>query len=241
MSTRTVPAEARYGRPVREGMAAHQSAAIRTAGAWLAAASLLMIAVFALHGPLAPNLGEQMTKITAAPDRWRVAHWLAASSLSFYAVTGLLVLSAGSRLTRSGATLSAWAIVSIGALWTLTTALAEATAVTAAATSGRREAFEMWWAFAEGKATGFAFVALAVAVIAWHDSRSPTPMTARWAAGLAAVAGLASFTGWAVAMWLGIAIGSLLWVVASVVMSAWALWLGLGFMRQPVESADPMA
>ena len=40
---------------------------------------------------------------------------------------------------------------------------------------------------------------------------------------------------------LGIAVGSLLWVVASVVMSAWALWLGLGFMRQPVESADPMA
>ena len=231
MSTRTVPAEARYGRPVREGMAAHQSAAIRTAGGWLAAASLLMIAVFALHGPLAPNLGEQMTKITAAPDRWRVAHWLAASSLSFYAVTGLLVLSAGSRLTRSGATLSAWAIVSIGALWTLTTALAEATAVTAAATSGRREAFEMWWAFAEGKATGFAFVALAVATIAWHESRRADPATPQWAAGVGAVAGVASFAGWVLGMWLDVAAGSMLWVVASMVMSAWTLWFGATLVR----------
>jgi hypothetical protein len=214
---------------------ARTGTAICTAGVWLAAASLLMIAVFALHGPLAPDLGEQMTRISAAPDRWRVAHWLAASSLSFYAMTGFLVLSAGSRLTTSGATLSAWVIVSIGALWTLTTALAEATAVTAAATSGRRETFEAWWAFAEGKATGFAFVALAVALIAWHESRSSDRVTPRWAAGLGAVAGLASFAGWALGRWLGIPVGNLLWVVASVVMSVWTLWFGLGLARQGME------
>jgi hypothetical protein len=189
-----------------------------------------MIAVFALHGPLAPDLGEQMTKIAAAPDRWRVAHWLAAASLSFYAVTGLLVLSAGSRLTISGATRSAWAVVSIGALWTLTTALAEATAVTATAIAARQEAFEAWWAFAEGKATGFAFVALAVALIAWRESRSFDPATPRWAAGVGAVAGVASFGGWALGMWVGVAAGSLLWVVASMVMSAWTLWFGLGLI-----------
>lgn len=231
MSTRTAISETWEASPIGDAVSAHTVTAIRTAGGWLAAASLLMIAVFALHGPLAPDLGEQMTRISAAPDRWRVAHWLAAAALSFYAVTGLLVLSARSRLTMSGATLSAWAVLSIGALWTLTTALAEATAVTAAATAGRRETFETWWAFAEGKATGIAFVALAVVLIAVHESRSADPATPRWAAGLGAVAGLASFTGWALGMWLGMAVGSLVWVVSSMAMSVWTLWFGLGLVR----------
>ncbi|HUF28314.1 MAG TPA: hypothetical protein VMM18_15155 [Gemmatimonadaceae bacterium] len=239
MSTRMAIPEARRASPLREAVSARADTAIRTAGGWLAAASLLMIAVFALHGPLAPDLGEQMAKISAAPDRWRVAHWLAAASLSFYAMTGLLVLSAGSRLTISGATRSAWAVVSIGALWTLTTALAEATAVTAAAIEGRREAFEAWWAFAEGKATGFAFLALAVAVIAWHESRSSDPATPRWAASVGAVAGVASFAGWALGMWLNVAAGSLLWVVASMVMSAWTLWFGLRIPNSFVRDATP--
>jgi hypothetical protein len=194
-----------------------------------------MIAVFALHGPLAPDLGEQMTRISAAPGKWRVAHWLAAASLSFYAITGWLVLSAGSRLTKSVATLSAWAVVSVGALWTLTTALAETTAVTAAAMSGAREAFDLWWAFAEAKATGFAFVALAVAVIAWHDAWNIDRATPRWAAQIGVMAGIASFAGWVIGMWIGVAAGSLLWVGASIVMSAWTFWFGLGLVRRGVE------
>jgi len=241
MSMRMAIPEARQASPLREVVSARADTAIRTAGGWLAAASLLMIAVFALHGPLAPDLVEQMTRISTAPDKWRVAHWLAAASLSFYAMTGLLVLSAGSRLTISGATRSAWAVVSIGALWTLTTALAEATAVTAAAIEGRREAFEAWWAFAEGKATGFAFVALAVAVIAWHEFRSSDPATPRWAAGIGAVGGVASFAGWALGMWLGVAAGSLLWVVASMIMSAWTLWFGLELVRRRVGHAGTVA
>lgn len=232
----TLP-DTRHLTAARAGVAEHTGTAIRTAGGWLAAASLLMIAVFVLHGPLAPNLGEQMTKIASAPDRWRTAHWLAAASLSFYAMTGLLVLSAGSRLTISGATRSAWAMVSIGVLWTLTTALAEATAVTAAAIEGRQEAFETWWVFAEGKATGFAFVALAVAVIAWHEFRSSYPATPRWAASVGAVAGVASFAGWALGMWLDAAGGSLIWVVGSIVMSAWTFWFGLGLVRDRKERA----
>jgi hypothetical protein len=233
--------ETRHRTAEGDGVAAHTGTAIRTAGGWLAAASLLMIAVFALHGPLAPDHGEQMTKIATSPDRWRTAHWLAAASLSFYAMTGLLVLSAGSRLTASGATRSAWAVVAIGALWTLTTALAEATAVTAAAIEGRREAFEAWWAFAEGKATGFAFVALAIAIIAWHESRSSDPATPRWAAGVGAVAGVASFAGWAVGMWMNVAGGSLIWVVASMVMSAWTLWFGLRLVMRGSHAADGAA
>lgn len=232
MSTATTIPEARHTSPaVRDGMTVHTATAIRTAGGWLVAASILMIAVLALHGPISPDMGEQMTRIAAAPGKWRVAHWLAAAGLSLYAVTGLLVLTAGSRLTASGATLSAWAVLSIGALWTLTTAVAEATAVTGAAISRRREMFEAWWAFAEGKATGFAFVALAVAVIAWHESRRADRATPRWSTYVGAVAGLASFAGWALGMWLEVPVGNLLWVVASIVMNVWTLWLGLGLVR----------
>ena len=222
-------------------MSVRTDTALRTAGGWLAAASVLMIAVFALHGPLAPDLGAQMTRIAAAPVKWRVAHWLAAASLSSFAVTGLLVLSAASRLTIGGAARSAWAVVSIGALWTLTTALAEATAVTAAATAGQREAFEAWWAFAEGKATGFAFVALAIAVIAWQQSRSSDPVTPRWAAGVGAVAGVASFTGWALARWLGVPVGNHVWVMASMLMSAWTLWFGVELSRRRMERTGTVA
>lgn len=33
-------------------------------------------------------------------------------------------------------------------------------------------------------------------------------------------------------MWLGIAVGNLIWVVASILMSLWTLWFGLALMRR---------
>lgn len=241
MSTAFAMPETRQRSPEPNVAAARANVELRTAGGWFAAASLLMIAVFALHGPISPDMVEQMARISAAPVRWKVAHWLAAASLSFYAITGLLVLSARSRLTASGTTLSAWAVVSIGALWTLTTAIAEATTVTAAAIAGDRETFEAWWAFAEGKATGFAFVAVAIAIIAWHESGSSERVTPPWFAQIGAVAGLASFAGWALGMWLGVRAGSLVWVAASIVMSVWTLWLGLGLMKRRMGDAGTLA
>ena len=220
------------GNPARLG----EGPTVRTAGAWLAVASVLMIAVLVLHGPIAPDPADQMTRIAEAPSRWRLAHWLAAASLSGYALTGLLALTARSRLTAMGATSSAWAVVTVGALWTLTTAVAEATAVTRAVTDGNRAIFEAWWAFAEGKATGFAFVALALAMIAVADARSADGLTPRWSAGFGAMAGVASFAGWALGMWLGVRPGSVLWVVASVLMSVWTLAFGLGLRRRYREA-----
>jgi hypothetical protein len=216
----------------RDRATPHTSLAVRTAGVWLATASLLMITVLALHGPIAPDMGEQMSRIAGATTRWRVAHWIAAAALSLYAVTGLLVLTAASRLTRSVWTLTAWAVVVVGALWTLTTAVAEATVVTQAVMAGSRETFEAWWAFAEGKATGFAFLALAVAVIAGDDARSPEPATPRWSARLATLVALASAAGWVLGMWLGIRQGSHLWVVSSALMSVWTLAFGVGLVNQ---------
>jgi len=109
--------------------------------------------------------------------------------------------------------------------------VAEATAVTNAAVSGNIEMFEMWWVFAEGKANGFAFVALAIAVIAGNEARGPEPATPRWSAWIAAVAAIASFLGWALGMWLDVGIGSLVWVASSVLMSLWTLSFGVALTR----------
>ena len=209
---------------------------VRVGGTWLAVASGLMIATLVLHGPIAPDLDDQMMRIAARPTVWVVAHWIAAAGLSIYAVAGLLVLTSESRLTAGWWTTTAWALLPVTALWTLTTAVAEATAVTDAVNSGNAEMFAAWWAFAEGKATGFAFLALAVAVIAGNEAQSTDGVTPAWAAWTAMVAGVASFTGWALGMWFGIGGGNLLWLAASILMSVWIIWFGVALTRSPVSA-----
>jgi hypothetical protein len=93
-------------------------------------------------------------------------------------VAGFVVLAAASRLNQGAWTTTAWAVLPVGALWTLTTAVAEATVVAGAAVSGNTAMFEAWWAFSEGKATGFIFLALAVAVIAGNETRTPRAIPA---------------------------------------------------------------
>lgn len=210
--------------------------AVRVGGAWLAIASFLIIVALAFHGPIAPDLNDQMTRIAGAPGRWSAVHWIAATALSLYAVSGFIVVTARSRLTDQWWTLTAWAVISVGALWTMTTAVAETTAVVNAAVSGNKEIFEAWWAFAEGKANGFAILALAVAAIAGSETRSATGITPTWSAWIAVVAGVASFAGWALGMWFGVGLGNLLWVVASIGMSVWTLWFGIMLMRSPVHT-----
>ena len=216
----------------------HTNRSVRVGGMWLAAASFLMIVVLGLHGPIHPDLQVQMTRIAEAAIRWSVVHWMAAAALSLYAVAGLVVLTSRSRLTDGGWTLTAWAVMTVGALWTMTTAVAETTVVTNAAVSGSRETFEAWWAFAEGKGNGFAFLALAVAGIAGHEARASAGATPAWSAWTAMVAGMTSFAGWVLGMWFGVGLGNLLWVVASLVMSLWTLWFGVVLTRIPSMQAE---
>ena len=204
---------------------------VRVAGAWLAIASILLGGVLAFHGPLVADLDAQMGIIAAAATRWAVVHWVAAVALSLFAVAGLVVLAAGSRLTQEWWTMSAWAVLPVGALWTVTTAVAEATAIAAAAAAGNRATFEAWWPFAAGMGTGFTFLALAVAAIAGHEARTPRRVTPAWASWVASVAGLASFLGWALGMWLGIDSGNVLWVASSLVMCLWLFWFGVALTR----------
>jgi hypothetical protein len=134
------------------------------------------------HGPLATEMDTQMRIIADGASRWVVVLWAAAAALSLFAVAGFVVLAAASHLTQGAWTTTAWAVLPVGALWTLTTAVAEATVVAGAAVSGNTAMFEAWWAFSEGKATGFIFLALAVAVIACNETRTPraTPVWASW-------------------------------------------------------------
>lgn len=201
-------------------------------GGWLAVASLLLAGVLAFHGPLAGDLDAQMRVIAAASTRWAVVHWVAAASLSLFAVAGLVVLAADSPLTENAWTLSAWAVLTVGALWTMTTAVAEVTVVAGAAASGDASTFAAWWAFAEGKAAGFTFLALAVAVIAANEARSARRATPMWASSIGAVAGVASIVGWAVGIWVGIRWGNLLWVGSSFVMCLWTFWFGVALTRR---------
>jgi hypothetical protein len=80
-------------------------------------------------------------------------------------------------------------------------------------------------------ATGFTFLALAVAAMAGNEARTSRRVTPVWASWVASVAGVASFLGWALGMWLGIAIGNLLWVASSLVMCLWILWFGVALTR----------
>jgi hypothetical protein len=194
-----------------------------------------MVAALGFHGPIAPDLDDQMKRIADGATRWSLVHWIAAAALSLYALTGLVVLTSGSRLTDGWWSMTAWALLPVSALWTLTTAVAEATVVANAAVSGTKETFEAWWAFAEGKATGFAFFALAVAVIAGRETRSSERATPKWSAWTGMVAGVASFAGWALGMWFGVGLGNLLWVASSIVMSVWTLSLGVALMRSQVN------
>jgi hypothetical protein len=211
----------------------HTDGSIRVGGTWFAVASFLMILVLVLHGAISPDLSEQMTRVSDAVMRWSVAHWIAAAGLSLHAVAGLVILTSQSRLTRGWWTTTAWAVIPIAALWTLTTAVAEATVVSDAARSGNREMFEAWWAFAEGKANGFSFLALAVALIAGNEAQSGEGAIPAWSAWTATVAGVVSFTGWALAMWFGVGLASVIWVIASILMSAWGVWFGVALARSP--------
>ena len=209
--------------------------AVRVAGTWLAIASSMLIVALLVHGPLAPSLSDQMKMIAERAVVWSGIHWVSAASFSLYAVTGLVVLTSGSRLAGGWWTMTAWAVLTVSALWIMTTAVVEATTVTNAAVAGAEEMFESWWAFAEGKASGIAFFALAVALISGHEAQSSERAVPAWSARIAMIVGVGSFTGWALGRWFGINFGNFLWVASSVLMSVWTLWFGFALTRSRVN------
>lgn len=204
---------------------------LRVAGAWLAGASLLLVLALGLHGPLHPDLEVQMTRIGEAASRWAAVHWISAAAFSCFAIAALLVQVSHSRLTSTGKTMSAWAVVLVGALWTLMTAVIEVTVIADLGASGDLAQFKTWWSFAEGFANGFSMLAVAVAVIAWNEYRDPHRLLPKWSAGVGAGAGLASFAGWVLGVWLDVGPANRLWLLASGVMCLWLAWFGTALAR----------
>jgi hypothetical protein len=92
--------------------------------------------------------------------------------------------------------------------------------------------FSAWWAFSEGKATGFMFLAIAVATIAGNEARASRAVPV-WASWTAVAAGVGSFAGWILGMWLEFGPGNLMWLVSSLVMCVWTLWFGVAIARTP--------
>jgi hypothetical protein len=203
---------------------------MRVVGAWLALAAIILAVALVFHGPIAPDHDVQMQRIADGSLRWAIVHWAAAGALSCFAIASFIALTAGSRLTQAWWTLSAWALLPVGAVWTVTAAVAEATVIYDAAITGSRAVYEFWWMFAEGNGNGFAAMALAFTVIAATEAWTKDSITPIWASSIAALAGLASFAGWALGMWLGLPFGSPIWVVGSIVMCLWLVWFGLSLV-----------
>jgi hypothetical protein len=213
--------------------------ALRAAGAWLTGASVLLVLALAFHGPLHPDPEVQMMHIAESASRWAIVHWTAAAALSCFAIAAVLVLVSHSRLTSTRLTISAWAVVLVGALWTLATAVTEVTVIADLAEARNFAQFEPWWSFAQGYGNGFALLGVAVAVIAWSEYRDARRIVPTWSAAVGTVAGLASFAGWALGVWLDIRPANLMWLLASGIMCVWLAWLGTVLARSPLALTAP--
>lgn len=204
---------------------------IRVGGAWLAIGSLLLVVGFVLHPPPSPDPAEFMATIADDPTRWMAAHVATAIALSVFTIAGLIMLTAGSRLTQHWWTLTAWAVLIVSALWVTTAAVAEATVIAQAAVAEDTATFEAWSIFAEAHSAAFLFFVLAVAVIAGNEARNAYQTTPAWASWIGAVTGVAAFVGMVLVFGLGIALGALVWLVGTVVMGLWVVWFGVVLAR----------
>ena len=211
---------------------------MRAAGAWFGLGGLLFAAGLAFHAPPSPEPEAFMAAIANDPSRWVFAHTAAAIAASMLAVAGLIVLTAGSRLSRTGVTLSAWAALVVSGLLLTTAALTELTVVTAAATAGDTSTFSIWQPFAEGYAAAFAPLALAVGAIAVAEARSDArvvPETVAWIGGGLGLVAAAAFTA---GLGLGIGAAGPVWLVSSILLSLWGVWFGVGLVRADHGGSD---
>lgn len=210
---------------------------LRAGGAWLAFGAVLGVVSLVIHPVPSPDPAVFMATIADDPTRWLIAHWSGAIALSLFVVAGLIVLTAGSRLTRTWWTVSAWALLVVGALWVTTASLTEATAITEAATAGNTPTFETWLTFADAHDFGFVALGIAIAAIAANEARtsSAPKTTATWAAWIGAVAGLVVVVAFVLGVGIGIAMAIPVWLVSLIVMLLWVMWFGAALVRSDGE------
>jgi hypothetical protein len=207
----------------------------RAGGAWLVVGSVLGVASLVLHPPPSADLAVFMATIADDPTRWALVHWVGALAVSSFVVAGLLVLTAGSRLTRTWWTASAWALLVVAGLWVTTAALAEATVIAAAAAAGDTSTFEAWLRFADAHDFGFVAIGTAIAAIAVNEARAAPRTTPTWAAWVGAVAGMVVSVAFVLGLGVGIEAAIPAWLVSLIVMLLWTGWFGVSLVRSAGE------
>jgi hypothetical protein len=197
-----------------------------TAGLWLGAGASILVAALVFHGPPDADPSVQMQHISEAHLRWALVHWGAAAALFLISGAGFLTLLDQSAGRSSAPIRSAWLVLALGALMTVSTAVSEASVVAAAAYAGDKASFVSWWAFSGGMANGFFALALASAFIASAEAQSDAGVMPRWPSVGGAIFGLLSAIGWGLGEQLGFEIGGPIWLISTVLMCIWLAWFG---------------
>ena len=161
-----------------------------TARLWLGAGAALLTAALIIHGPPDPDLTKQLRHIAEGGDRWAIAHWAAAVALFLLSGGAFLMLLGRAAGEAVPGHPGAWMVMALGALTTVTTAVAEASVVSVAAHAGDQAAFDTWWAFSSGMANGFFALAIAVGLIALAAAPAAMGLGHRHRRGLSLGAGL---------------------------------------------------
>lgn len=204
---------------------------IRVGGAWLAIAAIAFIASLLLHARPSPDPNEFMANIAAAPTQWMIAHWVAAISSALFVIVGLIMLTTDSRLTDKWWTLTAWAVLIVGSLWIMSTALIEATVVTVAAVEGDTATFVEWQLYGQALALSFVLVSPALASIAYNEARNGPETTPVWASWIGVLAGIVAGLAFFLLIAIGIPMAGVVWIPTTILTALWVLWFGVSLAR----------
>ena len=203
-----------------------------TAGLWLGAGASLLIIALVFHGPPDPDLSVQMHHVAEGHTRWALVHWTAAVALFLISGSGFLNLIDQNTGGSSTGLRSAWLVLALGALLTVSTAVSEAAVVSAAANAGDMAAF-----------------ALLVGIFGRHGEWFLRPRTRnvrslRWLKRAAmpagcphgpcrgsAIFGVLSAVGWSLGEHFGIGIGGPIWLISTLLMCVWLAWFGFAALR----------
>jgi hypothetical protein len=200
-------------------------------GLWLGTGASLLIVALVFHGPPDPDLSVQMQYIAEGHTRWALVHWTAAVALFLLSGAGFLNLTDQNAGGSSTGLRSAWLVLALGALLTVSTAISEAAVVSVAANAGDKAAFNSWWAFGGGMGNGFFALAIATACIALAESRSDASRMPVWSCSAGTVFGILSAVGWSLGEHFGIGIGGPIWLISTLLMCAWLAWFGFAARR----------
>ena len=109
--------------------------------------------------------------------------------------------------------------------------MVEATAISAAASTGDLDSFLIWWPLASGLGNGFMVIALATALIAYNVVNEDHPPLPIWLCWIGVVVALLSAIGWSLGQHLRLPIGGSLWFVSTLVMALWLAWFAFNSSR----------